>query len=515
MDVPIASDDDELANANEQAQPNQADLIQSLMARIKDLEDRLDKKKDNEEESTDKNEKGKLKPIDIKDIERPDKYDNNLTKFAVWYDKFKDLLSTRNENWLKLLEVIEARGKVTIKSQKNFMDEMGEEHKTIKDQATAFAQQLKSYLRTYTDGELHVRVTQTSHEDVMELMREVVYKGRNRNPNRLLDLKAKVLSPARANKVCELDKILTEWRHTRKLIAEEDAKYHMDDETMQTILLKIMPAEYVKDMREQLTQGKHVDDYHGFEQALFDEIATRKMDEDSRKSNGRINNVHNDHDDDHRDRSNNENTEFEQIEVWSDEWQCMILGLAPLKRSRSRSRSRGDDAEERPMKVKREETGKAEKGKGKGKRPAGPCWTCGGPHFQRECPELAKGGGQAYPISTAWSSWRPPTYPGPTPAQWNSWLPKPYKGKGKGKGKGIGKGGKGDKGKGKGQVMDSENISSGVPRWDTCPTGMTPGTCRSSARCARRSASPLRRMSRSGSPSRSTRARTPRMTCTP
>ncbi len=69
MDVPIASDDDELANANEQAQPNQADLIQSLMARIKDLEDRLDKKKDNEEESTDKNEKGKLKPIDIKDIE--------------------------------------------------------------------------------------------------------------------------------------------------------------------------------------------------------------------------------------------------------------------------------------------------------------------------------------------------------------------------------------------------------------------------------------------------------------
>ena len=220
---------------------------------------------------------------------------------------------------------------------------------------------------------------------------------------------------------------------------------------MQTILLKIMPPEYVKDMREQLAQGKHEDDYFSFEQALFDEINTRKMDEESRKKGGRIN-VLNSSGDDDKVKRNADGIEYEEVEIWSEEWQCDICGVAQ-KRSRSRSRSRGeDDEQDRPTKAPRDqEATKGDKGKGRGKRPGGPCWMCGGPHFQRECPNLGKGG-PPYPITTAWTSWRLGSFPGPTPAQWNSWLPKPYKGKGKGKSKGKGKGGKGDKGKGKGQL---------------------------------------------------------------
>ena len=41
-------------------------------------------------------------------------------------------------------------------------------------------------------------------------------------------------------------------------------------------------------MREQLAQGKHEDDFVSFEQAVFDEINTVKMDEVSRKKSGRI-----------------------------------------------------------------------------------------------------------------------------------------------------------------------------------------------------------------------------------
>ena len=138
---------------------------------------------------------------------------------------------------------------------------------------------LEKLLRTYTDGELHARVNQTDYDEVMELMREVIYKGRNRNPNRPIDLDAKALSPLQANKASEHDKILTEWRHTRKMIVEEDPKYKMDDETMQTILLKIMPPEYVKDMREQLAQGKHEDDYFSFERGRRMRSGERKVDE--------------------------------------------------------------------------------------------------------------------------------------------------------------------------------------------------------------------------------------------
>ena len=43
-------------------------------------------------------------------------------------------------------------------------------------------------------------------------MREVINKGRSRNPNRLIDLRAEALSPPKANKASDLDRILTDWR---------------------------------------------------------------------------------------------------------------------------------------------------------------------------------------------------------------------------------------------------------------------------------------------------------------
>ena len=52
------------------------------------------------------------------------------------------------------------------------------------------------------------------------------------------------------------------------------------------------------------------------------------------------------------------------------------------------------------------------------------------------------------PLPAAWSSWRPPAWPGPSASQWRAWTPKPFKGKGKGKS------GKGVKGKGKTEDID-------------------------------------------------------------
>ena len=107
--------------------------------------------------------------------------------------------------------MIENRGKVTIKSQKESTNSLDDATcKSIKEQSDTYAQHLKSYLRTYTDGERHVRVTQTDYDEVMERMREVIYKGRNPNPNRLIEHKTNALSPPQANKASELDKILTE-----------------------------------------------------------------------------------------------------------------------------------------------------------------------------------------------------------------------------------------------------------------------------------------------------------------
>ena len=232
--------------SDEEFEQGQSTVIKDLVARINELEDKLSIMKDAEvKASTDDHDK--LKPIDIKDIERPDKYDDQAAKFNTWFDKFKDLLTSRNGNWEKLPGLIDNRGKVTIKMQKEFIKNPDDaNYKSFKEQSDTYAQPLKRHLTTYTDGELHARVIQTNYEEVMELMREVIYKGRNRNPNRLIDLNAKALSPPQANRASDLDKILTGWRHTRKVIVDQDPKYKMDDETMQTILLKIVPPEYVK-----------------------------------------------------------------------------------------------------------------------------------------------------------------------------------------------------------------------------------------------------------------------------
>lgn len=103
--------------------------------------------------------------------------------------------------------------------------------------------------------------------------------------------------------------------------------------------------------------------------------------------------------------------------------------------------------------------GKCKGGKGGKQRQRGPCWLCGGPHLQHECPHASAG--KQYPITTAWASWRPGASPGPTTQQWNSWLPKPKGGKkGASKGWSVSKGGndngKGSKGEGKGKGQVAE-----------------------------------------------------------
>ena len=227
----------------------------------------------------------KLKPIDVKDIEKPDKYDTNIAKFTILYKRFRDLLENRHPNWEHVFNAIEKAGKTRIARVEdlfNLVDSGDTKIKQrIKGQSQMYMCQLKSYLGTHTGGALHARVTQTRGDGIMDLLRDIVYTGKNRNPNRLIELKAKALSPPRAAKSADVDRVLT--KYVRRQILEEDPNYKLDDETLQTLLMIIVANDFVKSTRELLTQGRYIDDYHGFEQALFDEITTRKMDEDARK----------------------------------------------------------------------------------------------------------------------------------------------------------------------------------------------------------------------------------------
>ena len=66
------------------------------------------------------------------------------------------MLTIRHANWYKLLNMFENIGKNTIEKQQEFFDSTDESedlnYKIIKMQSSMYAYQLKSYLRTYTDG---------------------------------------------------------------------------------------------------------------------------------------------------------------------------------------------------------------------------------------------------------------------------------------------------------------------------------------------------------------------------
>ena len=111
-------------------------------------------------------------------------------------------------------------------------------------------QQLVSYLSSYTKGNHNQRISKATSEGVCEVLRDVIPKGKKRNKNKFVTLKVTVLGPPRANKPNEVTKILTDWKRTQFLIKQDEPSYSLDDDTLITLLFKIMPKDYIKEMRE-------------------------------------------------------------------------------------------------------------------------------------------------------------------------------------------------------------------------------------------------------------------------
>ena len=84
----------------------------------------------------------KLGPIDVTDIEKPEKYDWSPAKFLAWFDRFRDLLANRHATLVKVLHAVEKEGKNKINNVDIFFSTMA---KSISDQKEAYMQQLWAY----------------------------------------------------------------------------------------------------------------------------------------------------------------------------------------------------------------------------------------------------------------------------------------------------------------------------------------------------------------------------------
>ena len=99
-----------------------------------------------------------FRPIDSKDVKKPDRYDGDGKRFTAWYGRHKDLMMNCHSTWK---EVFEKRGielrRWSIQTSKHLKT-------SISDPEAAYKQQMASYLRTYTIGGLNARATKTNQE---------------------------------------------------------------------------------------------------------------------------------------------------------------------------------------------------------------------------------------------------------------------------------------------------------------------------------------------------------------
>ena len=90
-------------------------VIEQLKGEIREVQQQLDMRR-----NATLDDPYKLKPIDVKDFEKPDKYDNNVSKFVTWYDRFGDLFENRHPNWEYVFNAIERAGNNKIMDTKGF-----------------------------------------------------------------------------------------------------------------------------------------------------------------------------------------------------------------------------------------------------------------------------------------------------------------------------------------------------------------------------------------------------------
>ena len=384
-----------------------------------------------QEDEDEEDDDNPLRPLDVKDMKKPSEFDGDAIEFPSWHERFKSLLVTRDHRWKELFAAIEGRLTQRIESVEKFRMEILGEYPKVATKLLAFSEQLYSYLMSYSKGTLYSRIIKAKAKGILEVYRDIVHEGKHLSKGRVVTLNATILEPKRAKDEKEVKSNLAEWKHQRQQLLDL-GQPELPEDLRKTIFMKIVPDAYLKHMREQY--GK-VSTCYEFEQEFFGEAADRAnagaLRGDGHKHIGALETT-----------EANAEEEYEEVNVWSCEWNQYVCGLMP-KRQRTDGGPSGDvdmaQANRSPQKGNKGGAGKGKQGQ-KDKKEV-QCWSCGGPHFQRNCPHAAA---NPTPIPAAWSSWGRALsnqFPGPGTQQWNAWIPK---GKGKGKqqkGKGKGKGG--------------------------------------------------------------------------
>ena len=397
-----------------------------------------------------------LKPMDGRDMKAPPEFDGSRKHFASWHESFTSMLTCRTPKWQSLIDWLKSR------KEKKLKDHVCDEYKawaianscvdeSVEANFELYQRQLYRHLMDYTKDKQKLEVMAGKEKGIFEAYRNILQKGFNVNDEKRLDIEAKVLHPRSAKNEKDILPALQDWRADQEWLLEAGfaSAYKLMHENggklAQTVFIKMMPGDGSNSMQKYLREvlSKH-ETYDELEEEMYRELARRE----DKKDAGGLNQIDGDSygvwgglglpTDEARAETPASDGGTERS-VWDEE-----LGWINVLVPNAAKRPRSDDETPPDSKVPKGYGKGKGKNKGGGKRrEPGVCWQCGGSdHYQNDCP--LKGKGKGVPLPSAWAAWRPSAWPGPSSAQWRSFMPKGGKGqKGKGTGKGKGKG-KGD-----------------------------------------------------------------------
>ena len=432
--------------------------IKELSDELQELKDCM-KKKDDIIERLMKNDKknyesdtGQMQPLKSKDIPKPDKYDLSPTEFLEWHELFVANMVGHDRKWHTILKAFRETKKVLKATEaESMLMDLG----LAEDEIQVANQQLYITLLSFTKGSLLAKVKANQAALAMESYRYIHQRGNNATTMNVVQVTTAVMRPTVAKTISEVEARINDWKVHIKYLSDI-GKFTLDHEQQKSILVSILPESLKEYMLQQYDTAKL---YEDFEAKLTDHMALMEQQEKTKtKTVGAVAAE----EQQHKEETEKECYYMDEAGRWicmavpkrrrmeEDEeggngkggkavqgaglvkgpryGGCFNCGGDHFARECPHPPNKGKGKGKNPWvtqtawngwypfrgwtkgKGKGDEKGGKGKGKvkgfqgkgpGKGKGPQyGGCYTCGGPHFSRDCPRVAASNGAVKCLSS-------------------------------------------------------------------------------------------------------------------
>ena len=172
--------------------------------------------------------------LDRKDLDKPEKYTGDITKWVHWAGTFKRFLRRHDPLWPQILEKIEAKKGLAI--SKEVEDQMANEFWWV--DMRAFKDQLFQCLECYTTGEAKKCVTAADESNVFSTWSRMADKGHSLRDDHVMDMQRKAYASKSPVAAKDLELAISVWE--KEVSQFEEASGNTMEPKMRTILLTDM-----------------------------------------------------------------------------------------------------------------------------------------------------------------------------------------------------------------------------------------------------------------------------------